>query len=317
MDIIDATLREGLQASRTAVSPRDAEEILELLEAAGIRHVECAHAGASAEWDAILRTVVARRSRAKIMTHARAHEDDIAAAARFGVDQVGIFVGVNRWTRASRTPGKNLDDLLGMIDRSVRAAKSHGLFVRYSVEDASRTEPDDLRRAYAAAVDAGADRLGFPDTLGILEPAQAAGIFADLRRLFPNVQIEVHLHNDRGLAMGVALAALDAGIDFVSTTVNGIGERSGIVDTSMMIANMIHRGTDGGRFDATLLPQLSATVARVYGEPVSPRHPVTGDLAFDHRSDLHRKAWRRDPTTYDWIDPAIVGRASKAVEEPA
>lgn len=313
MEIIDATLREGLQAARVELDPGRAAEIGMLLEDVGIRHIECTHAGASAQWDGILRAVLRRVHRATVMTHARACAQDIAATAASGVQAVGIFVGVNRWTRSSRTPGKSMDDLLRMIEESVRAAKRHGLFVRYSVEDASRTDWDDLRRAYDVAAQAGADRLGYPDTVGILEPAGAARTFADLRRAFRAIQIEVHLHNDRGLAMANALAAADAGIDFISTSVNGIGERAGITDTSAMIANLMYRGNGTDRWRADLLPELARTVAEAFGEPVPLRHPVTGERAFDHRCALHVKAWQRDATAYDWIDPATVGRSSQGV----
>jgi 2-isopropylmalate synthase len=311
LHLIDATLREGLQACRVAVRPEAAAALVALLEAVGIRHIECTHAGARPEWDAILAAVLGARRQAQVMTHARARESDIRAAIASGADGVGIFLGVNRQTIEARTPGRSREDLLAMARESIVVAKQAGLTVRYSIEDASRTEPGDLWRACEVAVEAGADRLCCPDTLGLLEPDQTRALFAELRRRFPGVALEAHLHNDRGLAVANALAALDGGADFVSTSVNGIGERSGITDTCVLIANLVHRGV-GARFDASLLPALSQAASETLGEPVAPRHPVTGAWAFWHQCDLHRKAWTRSPSSYEWIEPPRLGRISEA-----
>lgn len=311
MHLIDATLREGLQACRVAVRPEAAAALVPLLEAVGIRHIECTHAGARPDWDEILAAVLAARRQAKVMTHARAREADIRAAIASGADGVGIFLGVNRQTIEARTPGCGREDLLAMARESIMAAKQAGLTVRYSVEDATRTEPADLWRACEVAIEAGADRLCCPDTLGVLEPDQARELFAELRQRFPGVPLEAHLHNDRGLATANALAALDGGADFVSTSVNGVGERSGITDTCILIANLVHRGL-GQAFDSSLLPALSQAASEALGEAVAPRHPVTGAWAFWHQCDLHRKAWERNPSTYDWIEPPRLGRISEA-----
>ena len=204
--------------------------------------IECGHPAVSAEERQRVEATIAAAEPIPVLCHARARRDDIDAAAATGAHWVGIFLGCNDITRRARVTGASADELLSMIDTSVRYAVGRGLRVRFTVEDASRTEQIMLERAYMTAIAAGADRICFADSVGVLEPAGATAAAQWLRAAFPGTDSEFHLHDDRGLATANALAAIDAGASWISCSVNGIGERSGVTGTFLLMTNLHHRG---------------------------------------------------------------------------
>ena len=237
------------------------------------------------------------------------------AAAESGAAWVGIFLGINEVTRRTRVPNRSLDQVLEYIEDSVRYARSRGLRVRYTVEDASRTEPSLVARAFRTALNAGADRLCFADTVGVLEPEEVGLRIRSLKRAFAGVDLEVHFHDDRGLALANALAAIDAGADWVSTSVNGLGERAGITDLCLLLANLHYRG-ERQIVSGPALRDISARVVEYSGTPVDARRPVTGRHAFSHTAGLHVKAVLRDESAYSWISPKVFGTRTSIAGEP-
>lgn len=305
--IIDATLREGVQAPDVRFSPEESREIARGLAAAEVDMIEVGHPCASDLERARVVAVTEARLGRPVLAHARAVPRDVEAVADTGADWVGIFLGVNATTRRARVPEAAVEELLARVDAAVRRAKTLGLGVRYTVEDASRTDDADLVAAFARALDAGADRLCFADSVGALEPAAVAHRVGAVRAAFPAVPLEVHLHNDRGLALANALAAVDAGADWISASVLGIGERCGITDTCTVIANLAHRELRALP-PAGTLPAVAATVARFAGIPFPLRNPVVGLHAFTHTARLHVLAMARDPGAYAWMAPERLGR---------
>lgn len=176
-----------------------------------------------------------------VLSHARANDQDIYAVAKTGAKWVGIFAGINQTSQMYRL-NRTKKRILEVISSSVTCAKQLELKVRYTVEDSSRTSEDFLLDAYETAVNQGADRICFSDTVGILEPHQTSSMIGKLKTAFSGIDMEVHFHDDRGLAMANSLTAIEAGADWVSTAVNGVGERCGIVDTCAFLANLVYKG---------------------------------------------------------------------------
>jgi 2-isopropylmalate synthase len=304
--IIDATLREGCQAPGVRFSAGQSVEIARGLAALGIDQIECGHPSASAEEMERVRRVAALGLPCPILAHARARLEDIDAVAEAGCAWVGIFLGINGMTRRVRVPRLSVPQILERIRVCIQHAHGLGLRVRYSLEDASRTEEELALRAFGAAVDAGVDRICFADTVGMLEPAAVAAWVHRLGERFPETALEVHLHDDRGLALANALAALDAGAGWISTSVHGLGERSGITDLCTLLANLHYRGEReipaGGD-----LRRLSTLVKAYSRSPADARRPVVGRAAFTHTAPLHVKAVCRDEKAYTWLPPEMVG----------
>jgi 2-isopropylmalate synthase len=303
--LVDCTLREGAQAPGIKFSAETTVEIAKALDGAGVAIVEAGHPCASdAEFERVER-LVRLGLRARVLAHARAVERDISAVARTGADAVGIFVGVNHISQTVRLR-RDEREILSMIDRSVRLARSHDLTVRLTIEDASRTEFTMLRRAYEVALNAGADRLCFADSVGVLSPVEVAAGIGELHAAFPQTPLEVHFHDDRGLAMANTLSAIAAGATHVSCSVNGIGERCGITDTAALAANLAYENIECGvRLSA--VASLSGLVERLTACGPDARRPVTGRHAFSHTARLHVTAVERDPNAYQWMDPADLG----------
>jgi 2-isopropylmalate synthase len=270
--------------------------------------IECGHPLKSEEEMERVKVLTSANLGVPVLAHSRAKKEDIDAVAHSGADWIGIFVGINHTTRQARLSDASVPYILSIITESVTYAKSLGLKVRYTVEDASRTSMPDLMRAYAAAVDANADRICFADSVGLIEPQDMRNLIGSVIGMFPQTEMEVHIHDDRGLAMASTLAAIDAGTQWISSAVNGIGERCGITDTLMLLANLHHRNVRPlGKNQRISLIEMSELVASHSGQPVSSLHPVTGANAFTHKARLHRLAMQKDPDAYTWIDPALVG----------
>lgn len=300
--IIDSTLREGVQAPGVRFGVAESAEIAAALAALGIDAIECGHPSAGPDEARRVRAVVAAAGAVPVLAHARARTDDIDAVIATDAKWVGIFLRVN--DPAFR------DSAHEMIEQSVTYAKDRGLGVRFTVEDGGRTEWVHLVRAYERALAAGADRVCFADTVGLLLPWEIEDVVARLAEALPGSTLEVHLHDDRGLADANALCAVRAGAAWVSSTVNGIGERCGVTDTVTLLANLAATGlrepVDGPAL------QYASRLVQAHGRaPVSAWHPVVGRHAFTHTARLHRRAVLADERTYSWTDPAGLGRGTE------
>lgn len=307
--IIDTTLREGNQTPDVRWNLESSTKIGLLLKAAGVGMIEAGHPIVSDAEAKRVRQVAEVVSPLPVLAHARALVEDVDSVASCGASWVGIFAGINKMTQATRMR-KSREEILERIRSSVSHARSLGLKVRYTVEDASRSSLESMVLAFQTAVDAGADRICFSDTVGILTPGQTRAIVSFIKRKFPAVALEVHFHNDRGLAMANALSAVDGGVDWISTSVNGIGERCGITETCALIANLAYSGKIPFPRPGTLT-RLSETVADLSGVPTSPLAPIVGQNAFRHTAKLHVTAVKRSALSYQWIEPELFGRGSE------
>ena len=272
--------------------------------------IEVGHPYVSGEAMQHTRSVVGLQLGVPVLAHARASRPDILAVSQTGAQWIGIFIGVNEISQKARLGGRSFETLLDIIDDSVTYAKSLGLNVRFTIEDSSRTDWTQMTQAYGRAIGAGADRLCFADSVGTMEPQSVAETVGRLRRSYPNIDLEVHFHNDRGLAVANALAAIDAGIDWVSVSINGLGERCGITDHTVLAMNLAFRGARNlSDTQALALAAVSDDVAHCSKQAISKSHPVLGEYAFTHTARLHVLAVEKDTRSYEWIDPALVGRS--------
>jgi homocitrate synthase NifV len=197
--------------------------------------------------------------------------------------------------------------ILQQIDRCVKLAVAMGLRVCVGGEDASRAKPDFLQRAVETAEKAGASRFRFADTLGILDPFATHDSISLLRKN-TSLEIEIHAHDDLGMATANTLAAIKAGATHASTTINGLGERAGNAAMEEVLMGMWHlHGTHCG-IDLLKLPELSNLVAAVSGRPLHWQKSIVGEGAFTHEAGIHVDGILKDPDNYQPFDPQIIGR---------
>ncbi len=201
----------------------------------------------------------------------------------------------------------DLSGALTRVEDAILYAKDHGLKIRFTPEDTTRTEWKNLTAALNLARELKVDRVSIADTTGAAHPPLE---FYDLvkRVVEFGIPVNVHCHNDLGLALANAIMGIEAGATLVDATVNGIGERAGIVDLSHLLAALYyHYGVKKYRLEK--LYSLSRLVSEITGLQVQVNYPpIVGQNAFTHKAGLHVSAVVRDPSFYEFLPAETFGR---------
>lgn len=315
VELLDSTLREGEQTPGVAFSLREKVEIARLLDEFGVDFIEVGHPAVSPDVEEAVRRLAALKREenlhAKLLAHCRAMKDDIDLAVDCGADWVGIFLSVTDRSLEERFR-KTLSEAEAMVVEAVEHARSRGVRVRYTPEDATRTAPANLIRIARAAAAAGAGRISIADTAGVMTPARMQGLVKALKKRIP-VPLHVHCHNDLGMATANALAALESGARLADVTVNGLGERTGITPLAeLTVALKVLYGVRN-KWRMDLLPRLAAAVERASGLGLDRLTPVVGRYAFTHTAGLHAAAVLKNPQHYEVVPAEMVGRRREFV----
>jgi len=307
----DTTLRDGEQTAGVAFTGAEKLAIAHALDAAGVPEMEVGVAVMGGAEGELIRAITQAGLRARTMVWARMSDVDLRAAARCGAHVVHLAVPVSD-QQIQHKLGRDRDWVLAMVARCVRAARDAGVTPSVGLEDASRADRDFLARVAEAAQAAGAVRLRYADTLGVLEPFGTFERIAALRAA-TDLDIEIHAHDDLGLASANTLAAYRAGATHASTTVNGLGERAGNAALEEIVMGLRHlHGVESG-VDSRALPALSALVADAAGRPVAAGKCIVGAAVFSHESGIHVDGLLKDRRNYESIDPAELGRSHRIV----
>ncbi len=205
------------------------------------------------------------------------------------------------------------DRVLEETKRAVTQARSYVNHVEFSAEDATRSDWDFLVEVFQTAIDAGANTLNVPDTVGYTTPTEYAALITHLReklRGVDDVVISVHCHNDLGLAVANSLMAVKAGARQVECTINGIGERAGNAAMEEIVMALRTRpevfGVDTG-IDATQIYHSSRLLSQITGMLVQPNKAIVGANAFAHESGIHQDGVLKQRLTYEIMTPESIG----------
>jgi 2-isopropylmalate synthase len=260
------------------------------------------------------KVIIKQGLKADILAHVRAIKEDVDIAIDCGATWVATYMGISDIHLSAKLK-------ISREEAKIRALevadyiKSHGMKSRFTMEDASRTDPGFLIEMCKEMNSRGIERISIPDTVGILRPY---GMYNLVRMVCNNLDmskssVDVHCHNDVGLALSNALAGCEAGADQIHTTIDGLGERTGIpslAETAVALTLIYQTPND---FRLHLLRDLSKTVTVYTGLATPESKPIVGDSAYKHKAGTHLAAILRNPSAYEILDPKIVGNRRRIV----
>ena len=304
--IDDTTLRDGEQTAGVVFSKREKVTIARMLDSIGVGEIECGIPVMGKEEQESIRTLVDLGLNARLITWNRALEHEIKASIACGVQAVDISLSVSDQMIMHKLR-KDREAVKEQLKVSLGFAKKHNLYVSVGGEDASRADITFLVELMEITRALGGDRFRFCDTLGIMDPFTMFDKVSYLRQAVPEIDIEVHTHNDLGMATANAIAGIRAGARFVNTTINGLGERAGNAALEEVVMGLKHAcGIETG-IDTHRFREMSLFVAKASDRPLSVSKPVVGSRVFAHESGLHADGVIKDPHNYEGFDPAEVG----------
>lgn len=321
--IFDTTLRDGEQALVASLSVDQKLRIARQLARLNVDVIEAGFPVSSpGDFESV--STIAREVEGPVICGlARAVEKDILTCAKALKDalrpRIHTFIGTSA-IHAEKKLRKSEEDIIEMVKAHVRLARRNCDDVEFSAEDAGRTGVDFLCRIVEVAIEAGANTINIPDTVGYTTPENFAGIIDQLFNRVPNIDkavLSVHCHNDLGMATANSLTAVSHGVRQIECTINGIGERAGnaaleeIVMALKVRQDLFKVQTS---VNTTEIMRTSKLVREICNMPVQPNKAIVGSNAFSHSSGIHQdgvlKA-KKDIRDYD----SAVGRTQGKPDE--
>ncbi|PKP73044.1 MAG: citramalate synthase [Alphaproteobacteria bacterium HGW-Alphaproteobacteria-6] len=323
--LFDTTLRDGQQTQGVQFSVAEKQQIASALDALGLDHIEGGWPGANptdsdffaarpetkATFTAFGMTKRAGRS--------AANDDVLAAVLNAGTPAV-CLVGKTHDFHVTTALGITLDENLESIGASIAHLVAMGREALFDAEhffDGYRANPGYALACLRAARDAGARWIVLCDTNGGTLPAEVGRITTDVIAAgIPGDRLGIHTHDDTGNAVAASLAAVDAGARQIQGTLNGLGERCGNANLTTLIPTLLLKEPYASRYRTGVTPEALAGLTRVSRllDDILNRVPLraapyVGASAFAHKAGLHASAILKDPSTYEHIDPGLVGNA--------
>lgn len=310
IEVCDVTLRDGEQMPGVVFRSDEKLEIAIRLNEVGVEIIEAGFPVVSEAEKRAVQDITNLGLDSKISVLSRSVPKDVEVALDCDVDMVSVFIATSELHLKYKLH-MTCAEAVKCAFETVEFAKDHGLIVRFSAEDATRTDFDLLKKLYRKAEEYRADYVSIADTVGIMNPRTTSYLVGEIKKEV-NIPICMHCHDDLGMALANTLAAAEAGAKQLHTTINGIGERSGNTPLEeLLVALRVHHEVD--RYDTTKLTPLSKLVQSSSGVMMPKNKAVVGENAFAHESGIHVAAVLEEPRTYELYSPEMVGSARRII----
>nr|WP_238593391.1 MULTISPECIES: 2-isopropylmalate synthase [Halobiforma] len=310
--VFDTTLRDGEQSPGTSFSYEDKRGIASILDEMGTHVIEAGFpVNSDAEFEAV--RDIASSTSTTTCGLARVVDKDVEAALDSGVEMVHTFVSTSD-VQIEDSMHATRAEVRERAVESVERVKEAGATCMFSPMDATRTDEDFLIDVVEAVSEVGVDWINVPDTCGVATPGRFRELIAKVGE-HTDARIDVHTHDDFGLATANALAGIEAGADQAQVSVNSIGERAGnaAYEEFVMSVESLYQ-TDTG-IDTTRITELSEVVAEKSGMDTPGNKPIVGDNAFSHESGIHAAGVIENSDTFEpgVMTPEMVGAERRLV----
>lgn len=308
--VLDSTLREGEQHPGVSFTSKQRIQIAWMLDYFGVDQIEISPV-VSKDHQNATKTIIKQGLRADIVAHGRALKEDIDVSLDCDASWVAAYLGISDIHLKDKLRITREEALKRSVE-TVEYAKSHGLKIRFTVEDGSRAEPDFLIKVCQSIEEAGVDRISLPDTVGIMRPIGMYNFVKKVRQSI-DVPLDAHVHNDIGFALANAFAACDAGADQIHTTIDGVGERTGIPALAEVAVALTYLYKSPNDFRLDMLQDLSRLIEEYTIIKPYDSKPIVGSSAYKHKAGTHLAAILKNPAAYEPIPPRSVGNRRRIV----
>lgn len=322
IEIFDTTLRDGEQSAGVNLHTHEKLEIAYQLEKYGVTVMEAGYPASSpGDFDAVSQIAKSVRgcSIAGLARHVQGDVDTAWSALQTAeAPRLHLFIAtspIHMRDKLRMSADQVFDTAVAMVKYGARKFPD----IEWSAEDATRSEWDFLARIIEAVIDAGATVINLPDTVGYTTPAEYAKLFRYIQEHVPNihrVKLSAHCHDDLGLAVANSISAIEAGVQQVEGTVNGIGERAGNasieeIAVALAIRRDYYQAESG--LDLSQTVRTSRLVSKLTGMVVPANKAVVGANAFAHESGIHQDGVLKNVLTYEIIRPEMIGLSSNSL----
>ncbi|WAW15475.1 homocitrate synthase [Peptostreptococcus equinus] len=305
LKFVDTTLRDGEQTAGVVFANSEKIMIAEMLSDLGINQLEVGIPTMGGDEKETIKQIVKKNLKPSIMAWNRAVIGDVEQSIDCGVDAVAISISVSDIHIENKLKTSR-DWVLEQMVKTTEYAKKNGLYVSVNGEDASRADDDFLIEFIECAKQAGADRFRFCDTVGVMDPFTIRNKIEKIYKA-TNFDIEMHTHNDFGMATANAIGGILGGANYVGVTVNGLGERAGNAALEEVLMSLIHVLKYESKIDTRRFKELSEYVSNASGRELPAWKAIVGSNMFRHESGIHADGAIKNPRNYEAFDPAEVG----------
>lgn len=313
VEIHDATLRDGEQTPGVVFSVNDKIRIAEKMDEVGIERIEAGMPAVSTDDYKAIKAITKRNLNAKIYTFARALRGDIDMAVETGAHGVVIEVPIG-YPKLKHQFKWTWENVLEKSMDCINYAKSQGLHVVYFPYDTTRARMEDLTNLMDGIMKYSPPHsVGVVDTMGCALPQAIEFLVRKMKKLTNGLPVEIHTHNDFGMAVATELAGISAGAEVAHSCVNGLGERTGnAAAEELMVAMKVLMGTDN-EYKLDKINELCQLVEEISGVPMAPNKPVAGKRNYTRESGIGVDLVIKEPLAMFATDPRLFGRSGDIV----